>query len=130
MLKLAEDMASNDLLRAQSVQDEYLFDLLPAAWGMDDATFEQVAGLSPHWLWQWRNHYRTPTNQELARIRRLMSFHEAIMLATYGARNYSAWWQKRWREGSSIGNRSPLEAVLAGGDAVINDLERYFRSQW
>jgi hypothetical protein len=129
MLKLAQDLAANGARRAQVAQDERLFDLLPAAWGMDDATFEQVAGLPAKWLWQWRNHYRAPTDQELARIRRLMSFHEAISLVAYGEANYPAWWRRKWRKDSLIGSRSPLGAVLAEGDPMMDRLECCFRSQ-
>lgn len=129
MLKLAHNMTANGARRAHVAQDERLFDLLPAAWGMDDATFEKVAGLPAKWLWQWRNHYRASTDQELARVRRLIGFHEAIRLVTYGEPNYPAWWRRKWREDSLIGGRSPLEAVLAEGDPVLDDLERCFRSQ-
>lgn len=129
MLTLAKSMAANDSRRAEVARDERLFDLLPAAWGMEDATFEKVAGLPPRWLWQWRNHYRAPTDDELSRVRRLMSFHDAIRLVTYGEPDYPAWWRRAWRADSHIGSRSPLDAVLAGGDAVMNDLEQFFRSQ-
>lgn len=129
LIKLAQVMAANGARRAQAAQDERLFDLLQAAWGMDDATFEKVAGLTPKWLWQWRNHYRAPTDEELARIRRLMGFHDAIRLVTYGEPDYAGWWQRAWCEDSLIGSRSPLDAVLADGDRVLDDLERRFRSQ-
>ena len=129
MLKLVEQMAANGERRESVRHDERLFDLLPSAWGMDDATFEKVAGLSPNWLWQWRNHYRAPTDEDLTRIRRLMSFHEAIRLVTYGEPNYAEWWRRRWRADSRVGHRSPLDAVLADGDVVLDDLERFFRSQ-
>lgn len=129
LMKLAQDMAANGVRRAQVEQDERLFDLLQAAWGMDDATFEQVAALPPRWLWQWRNHYRAPTDQELARVRRLMGFHQAIRLVTYGEPDYAGWWQRPWCEDSSIGSRSPMQAVLADGDRALDDLERRFRSQ-
>lgn len=128
MLELARHMAANGERRQRVWQDERLFDLLPAAWGMDDTTFEKVTGLPPRWLWQWRNHYRAPTDEELARVRRLMSFHEAIRL-TYAAPNYAGWWRRRWHGGSLIGSKSPLEAVLEEGDAVLDVLERSFRSQ-
>jgi hypothetical protein len=129
MLKLAQDMAANGARRMQVAQDERLFDLLPAAWGMNDATFEQVAGLPAKWLWQWRNHYRAPSDQELARVRRLVAFHDAIRLVTYGEPNYAGWWRRQWREDSLIGDRSPIEAVLAEGDPVMDKLERTFRSR-
>lgn len=129
MLVLARDMLANSERREKVAKDERLFDLLPAAWGMDDQSFEKVAGLSHGWLREWRNHYRAPTDQELARIRRLMGFHEAIRLVTPGEPNYSRWWQRRWPVGSRLGGRSPLEAVLTEGDQVIDDLELIFRSQ-
>lgn len=128
MLSLARHMAANGERRQRVWQDERLFDLLPAAWGMDDPTFEKVAGLPAQWLWQWRNNNRAPTDEELACVRRLMSFHEAIRL-TYAAPNYADWWRRRWHEGSRIGGRSPLEAVLAEGEAAMGVLERCFRSQ-
>lgn len=129
LMKLAQDMAANEARRTQVSQDERLFDLLQAAWGMDDATFEKVAGLPAKWMWQWRNHYRAPTDQELARMRRLMSFHDAIRLVTYGEPNYPGWWRRQWRDDSFMGAQSPLEAILTGGDRVMDDLERCFRSQ-
>jgi hypothetical protein len=129
MLVLARDMLANGERREEVAKDERLFDLLPAAWGMDDQTFEKVAGLSHGWLWEWRNHYRAPIDQELARIRRLMGFHQAIRLVVPGEPNYSRWWRRRWRAESRLGRRSPLEAVLAEGDQVMDDLELIFRSQ-
>lgn len=129
LIGLAQDMAANGARRAQVAHDERLFDLLQAAWGMNDETFEKVAGLPPRWLWQWRNHYRAPSDDELARIRRLMSFHEAIRLVIYGEPNYPEWWSRRWPGDSPVGNRTPLNAVLAEGDQILDALERYFRSQ-
>lgn len=129
MLVLARDMLANGERREEVAKDERLFDLLPATWGMDDHTFEKVAGLSHGWLREWRKHYRAPTDRELARIRRLMGFHEAIRLVTPGEPNYSRWWRQRWRDESRLGRRSPLQAVLAEGDHVMDDLELIFRSQ-
>lgn len=129
LIKVPHDMAANGARRLQVAQDERLYDLLQAAWGLDDATFEKVAGLPSRWLWQWRNYYRAPTDEDLARIRRLMSFHEAIRLVTYGEPNYPRWWRRQWPEDSRIGAQSPLDAILAGGDAVMDDLERCFRSR-
>lgn len=129
MLALATTQSANAERRNSAAAEEGLFDLLQAAWGMDDATFEKVAGLPPKWMWEWRNHYRAPSDQELVRIRRLMRFHDAIRLVTYGEPDYSAWWRRVWRENSGIGNRSPLDAVLANGDATLDYLEQCFRSQ-
>lgn len=129
MLALAANMSANHQRRSQIRHDERLFDLLPAAWGMDDRTFERVAKLPEKWMWQWRNHYRAPTDEELARIRRLMSFHEAIRIAKLGGSDYATWWRLQWRADSPIGDRSPLDAVLEEGDEVIDMLERMFRSQ-
>jgi len=105
-----------------------LFDLSQAAWGMDDATFEKVAGLPQRWLWQWRNQYRSPSDAELSGIRRLMRFHDAIRLVTYGEPDYAAWW-RRWSEGSFSGSQSPLEAVLSDLEAV-GRLEQYLEAQF
>lgn len=128
-LNLALEMIANAVRRAQAVHDERYFDLLPAAWGMDDETFEKVANLPSRWLFQWRNYYRAPSDDELARIRRLMRFHEAIRFVTYGEPNYAGWWRRRWRGDSCIGRRSPREAVLADGDSIMDTLELCFRSQ-
>lgn len=126
--KLAERHEANARRRESVAHDERLFDLLQAAWGMDDQTFQKLAGLPPRWLWQWRNHYRAPSDGELARIRRLMGFHDAIRLVTYGEPNYPSWWRRRWREDSLIGARTPLEAALSD-PAIMDLLEKYFRSQ-
>lgn len=129
LLKLSEQQGANAVRRGTVEQDEPLFDLLQAGWGMDDATFEKVAGLPPRWLWQWRNHYRAPSDAELARIRRLMRFHNAIRLVTYGEPNYAAWWRRRWSEGSFISSQSPLEAILSD-PAIMDRLEQYLRAQF
>lgn len=100
LLRQAEQQKANASRRARVADDARLFDLLPAAWGMDSATFEKLAGLSPGWLWQWRNHYRAPSDAELARVRRLAGFHEAIRIVTYGEPDYPSWWRRRWTEGS------------------------------
>jgi len=129
LLKLSEQQGANAVRRGSAEQDERLFDLLQAAWGMDDATSEKVAGLPPRWLWQWRNHYRAPSDAELAGIRRLMRFHDAIRLVAYGEPNYAAWWRRRWSKGSCIGTQSPLEAVLSDL-ATMDRLEQYLRAQF
>lgn len=128
MLQLAQEQSANAERRKKVADDERLFDLLPAAWGTDDETFEKVAGMPAQWMWQWRNYYRAPSDEELARIRRLMSFHQAIRLVAYDP-NYREWWRRRWPDDSPIGSRSVLEAVLADGDAIMDELERWFRSQ-
>lgn len=128
MLQLARQQAANAARRTSVAQDEDYFDLLPAAWGMDDTTFETIARLPAGWLWQWRNHYRAPTDAELAFVRRLGRFHDAIRLVTFGEPDYRGWWRHKWSEQSPIGRRSPLEAVLQD-PACLDRLERYFRSQ-
>jgi len=107
-------------------EEERLFDLIPAAWGMDDGTFEKVAGLPEGWMWKWRNHYLAPRPEQLKRIRRLAGFHDGIRLTYVRAPDYRFWWLTPWRHDSFIGNRSPLEAVLADGDAFLDKAERYF----
>ncbi|URD60750.1 hypothetical protein M8312_13385 [Sphingomonas sp. KRR8] len=129
MLALAQHQLANAQRRRAVEQDERLFDLLPAAWGMDDETFEKVAGLPLRWLSQWRDHYRAPTDDELASIQRLMSFHQAIRLVTCGEPNYAEWWRRRWAEGSFIGERSPLEAILSDA-GLMDHFERYLRSRF
>jgi hypothetical protein len=126
---LFERQEANALRRRAVEQDERLFDLLQAAWGMKDATFEAIAGLPARWMWQWRNHYRAPTDTELARVRRLMSFHEAIRLVIYGEPDYAKWWRHKRHEGGPYGSKSSLEAILESGDTAMDDLERRFRSQ-
>jgi hypothetical protein len=129
MLPLAQQHAANAERRMSVAEDERLFDLLPAAWGMDDPTFEQIAGLPARWLWQWRNHYRAPSDEELARVRRLMRFHDAIRLVTYGDNpDYPGWWRRCWTETSFIGKRSPLEAILRD-PAILDKLEQYLWAQ-
>jgi len=110
-------------------QDERLFDLLPAAWGMDDATFEDLAGLSRGWLAQWRINHRSPTSDELAIARRLMSFHQAIGLLMYAQPHYPKWWRRCWGEGSLIGKQTAIEAITAD-HRVMDRLEQFFRSQF
>ncbi|WP_205479534.1 hypothetical protein [Sphingomonas arenae] len=120
--------AANAVRRGKIVDDERLFDLLQAAWGMDDQTFEAVAGLPERWLWQWRNHYRAPTVDDLACVRRLARFHDALRIISYDAPNYAEWWSRRWREDSLIGARSPLTATR-DDPAILGRLERYLWSQ-
>lgn len=120
--------SANAVRRAKIADDERLFDLLQAAWGMDDQTFEAVAGLPERWLWQWRNHYRAPTDDDLACVRRLARFHDALRIISYDAPNYAEWWSRRWREDSLIGARSPLNAIR-DDPALLERLERYLWSQ-
>ena len=47
---------------------------------------------------------------------------------TYGEPNYAAWWRRRWRKDSFIGERTPLEAVLHD-PGMLDKLERYLRAQ-
>lgn len=125
---LAAQQNANGPRRGSVADDARLFDLLQVAWGMDDATFEKVAGLTPRWMWQWRNYYRAPSDEELGRIRRLAGFHDAIRIVTYGPPDYAAWWRRRWSKHSFISERTPLEAVLQDPD-MLDRLERYLRAQ-
>lgn len=125
---VASQQKANVGRRTSVFDDARLFDLLQVAWGMDDATFERVAGLPPRWMWQWRNHYRAPSDEELARIRRLAGFHDAIRTVTYGEPDYAAWWLRRWSKDSLIGEQSPLQAVLQDL-SMLDTLERYLRAQ-
>lgn len=106
--------------------EERLFDLIPAAWGMDDATFEKVAGFPEGWMWKWRNHYLAPGPEQLKRIQRLARFHDGIRLVYTRTPDYAFWWRNPRRYDSFTGGRSPLEAVLADGDAFLDQAERYF----
>jgi hypothetical protein len=107
-------------------EEERLFDLIPAAWGMDDVTFEKVAGFPEGWMWKWRNHYLAPTPEQVNRIRRLAIFHDGIRLTYTRAPDYASWWRNPWGYHSFIGDRSPLQAVLTDGDAFLDQAERYF----
>lgn len=126
--KLAAQQTSNAPRHTSVADDARLFDLLQAAWGMDDALFEKVAGLPSRWMWQWRNHYRAPTDEELARIRHLAGFHDALRIVTYGQPNYASWWRRRWSKDSYLGEQTPLEAVL-GDPGMLDRLARYLRAQ-
>lgn len=125
---LALQQAANAPRRVSVADDARLIDLLQAAWGMDDVTFEKVAGLPPRWMWQWRNHYRAPSDEELARIRHLAGFHDALRVVSYGEPNYGSWWRRTWRKDSFIGEQTPLEAVLNDPD-MLDKLARYLRAQ-
>lgn len=127
LMKLAQQRAANVSRRESVAEDLRLFHLLPAAWGMDDPTFEKIAGLPPRWLWQWRNHYRAPTDQELARVRHLLRFHRALDLTSGERPDYSEWWGRCWREDSTIGNRSPLGASLRE-PKLLNPIAAYLRA--
>lgn len=106
--------------------EERLFDLIPAAWGMDDRTFEALARLPKGWMWKWRNHYLAPTSDQLRIIRRLARFHDRIRLIHQPPSTYSEWWRRTWQSDSFIGAQSPLEAVLADGDKFLDLAERHF----
>lgn len=110
-------------------EHEDLFDLLPAAWGMDDQTFEELCGLPTGWLYQWRLHERKPSENELGRVRRLHRFHRAIRLVTYAQPNYPAWWRRTWDPDSFIGRRSPLDALLQE-PGILDRFESHLRAQF
>ena len=126
--ELATQQTANASRRTSVADDARLFDLLQAAWGMDDATFEKVAGLPSLWMWQWRNHYRAPSNEELSRIRHLAGFHDVLRIVTYGQPNYASWWRRRWSKDSFIGEQTPLQAVL-DDPSMLDELARYLRAQ-
>lgn len=79
-------------------------------------------------MWKWRNYYVAPTPEQLQRILRLTRFHDAIRLAQAQSPKYGEWWLRKWRSSSVIGERSPLEAVLADGLEALDVIERYLRA--
>lgn len=70
----------------QAVDDRWvqeftlLLDLLPLAWGLSDAEFEQLLEVTPMWLSQWRAQSGPLGPQVRERLRRLRSFHDALRL--------------------------------------------------
>jgi hypothetical protein len=109
-------------------EDERLIDLLQAAWRLDDTEFEKLAKLPSGWLWRWRNHYLAPTTEHMAQIRRLLGFHDAIRLLGLDPRDYGSWWRRTWKAADKlVGARSPLEAIAAEGDVLMDRLEELLR---
>jgi len=130
LLKQGRDLMANGERRQRVASEERLFDLLSAAWGLEDSEFETVAGLPERWMWEWRHHYRAARDEDLAIARRLMSFHEALGLIVPPGRGYAKWWRRRWPTGSLLGERTPLEAVQDDGTTKLDQLEGYLRSSW
>lgn len=128
LLQQGRDLMANGERRQLVAAVERLFDLLPAAWGLTDEEFERVAGFPERWMWEWRNHYRSPLDEELAVARRLMSFHEVLGFIGAGGNSYSKWWRRVWRSNSIIGERSPLQAVLEDGDRALDLIESHLRA--
>lgn len=107
---------------------DVLLDLLQAAWGFDDAEFEKLLHADPGWLRAWRNHEVSPGHQLLERARRLLRLHEAFRLVIKPG-GYAAAWRRRWRATSPIGQLSPWEAYLKGGEAALDVIESYYAAQ-
>jgi len=128
ILQQRRDLMANGVRRQLVTADERLFDLLPAAWGLTDEEFERLAGLPERWMWEWRNHYRAPLDEELAIARRLMSFHEALHCIGAGGQHYAKSWRRIWKPDSLIGERSPLQAIIKDGKSALELLETYLRA--
>lgn len=110
-------------------------DLLQAAWQFTDSEMERFANLPSGFMWRWRNHYAVINEDERRTVERLSSFHDALRLVVAvgegdpGPPPYGEYLRSRWSEGSLIGSRSILEAVIEDGSSVIDLLIQYFWAQ-
>jgi hypothetical protein len=107
---------------------EHLFDLLPAAWDLEDREFEQLLQVPPGWLAAYRNHELKPNEDVWGRLQRLFALYEAMRMAVR-PRGYSEWLRQPWRSDSPIGPRSPLKAILEDGDSALDLVEKLCRTQ-
>lgn len=104
---------------------ESCLDLIPAAWDMDDDTFEQILGVEAGYLQSWRHHEVSVTANVLQQLRRVLIFHESLRLHVR-PRGYAAWWRRNWAEGSAIGARTPLQVWQQDGWEGLNFIKRVF----
>lgn len=107
---------------------ESCLDLIPAAWDMDDETFERILGVEPGYLQSWRHHEVGVSASVLKQLRRVLIFHETLRLHVR-PRGYAAWWHRRWAEGSAIGARSPLQVWQDEGWDGLNFIKQVFWGQ-
>lgn len=104
-------------------------DVLPAAWGLSEAEFEQLLNLPCGWLRAWRNH-EVKIDDELKRdINELGVLQRRIRLVRTPD-GYSRFWHHRWTAGSTIGARTPWQAFVEDGPAVLTALRRHLDSGW
>lgn len=104
---------------------ESCLDLIPAAWDMDDETFEQILGAEPGYLQSWRHHEVPVTATIRQQLRRVLIFHEVLRLHVR-PRGYATWWHRSWAEGSAIGKRTPLQVWQQEGWDGLNLIKRVF----
>jgi hypothetical protein len=107
---------------------ESCLDLIPAAWDMDDDTFEQILGVESGYLQSWRHHEVSVTANVLQQLRQVLIFHEALRLHVR-PRGYAAWWRRSWAEGSAIGSRNPIQVWQQEGWDGLNFIKRVFWGQ-
>lgn len=107
---------------------EHLFDLLPAAWALDDGEFEELLQVPPGWLKSYRMHEVKPNEHAWERLQRLFAFHQAMRLVVRPG-GYSQWLRRPWQPKSLIGRRSPLQAILEDGDSALDLIGQLCRTQ-
>lgn len=128
LLHKGRRMEANVERRQRFASENRLFDLLPAAWGLEDEVFERLADLPPHWMSEWRDHHRSPLDEELAIARRLAAFHDVLRAVSAGVGSYARWWRQPWPAKSLIGGRAPLQAVIEDGESALLLLEAHLRT--
>ncbi len=114
--------------RAPDEDFENYLDLIPAAWSMDDDTFERMIGVKSGYLDAWRNHEISITDEIRGPLRRVANFHETLRLHV-APRGYANWWRHSWAETSPIGARSPLQVWSEDGWDGLDLISRYFWAQ-
>jgi hypothetical protein len=107
---------------------ESCLDLIPAAWDVDDETFEQMLRVPVGYLESWRGHEICVTERVRHQIRRVLLFHETLRLHVR-PRGYASWWRRRWAESSSIGARTPLEVWKEEGWEGLEFIKQIFWGQ-
>jgi hypothetical protein len=107
---------------------ESCLDLIPAAWDMDDVTFEQMLGVNAGYLRSWRHHEVKIDASVRQQLRQILIFHESLRLHVR-PRGYADWWRREWAEGSAIGARTPLQVWQQEGWGGLNFIKRVFWGQ-